>query len=186
MKRLLISAICITVLSGLTARAEGFKRLGAFVGMTTAGDVEESAFAYGVQFLAPVVADGFGIEVALTDLRDDEIDNAFDLQLWNLALSGRLRGTLTQMLGEESRSMLPAMESVGFYTGGGIAYNFFDDPSGADDNLGYQAFVGFDVETGQFGELFLEYRYNFIEIENGGADQDHDMGLFRLGAAFKY
>jgi len=194
MKKTVTATTSVLIICSALALAEGASRLGAHVGLTAGGDAEDNCFLYGIHGAMPLT-DRLSVELAIANIRDDDaVDTerdatiqSLDLELWNLAFSLRATGYLSDLLGEQASAVLPAAESTGFYAGGGAAYNVFEGESDElDDNLGFQVFLGLEVETGQFGEMFLEYRYNIIELDAVDLDEDHDIGAVRFGASLKF
>lgn len=161
-------------------------KLGAVGGVTVGGDVENASFIYGLQGVAPLHPN-FSLEGAVTMMRDSDAAGDLDLEFWNLALSARAGANGMDLLGKDARSILPAAEALYFYLGGGPAFNIYiNDAKELDDNIGFQVFGGFEIATGERGEIFLEYRYNFVKLEAHGEDEDHNMGAIRFGASLLF
>jgi opacity protein-like surface antigen len=183
MKRLILCAVATVLMAAGSALAVLGPELDGFVGVTVGPDVQSTSFSYGLQGQYGFT-ELFSVELAGTWIEDDMEEGK--LKLWNFAGSGRLTFPVAKMF-TEGNTIFPAAEALGFYVGGGAAYNMFkDDATVLDDNVGFQWFLGFDLETGRHGHVFLDYRYNFITLEMDDVSEDHDVGMFRLGAGFAF
>jgi hypothetical protein len=81
------------------------------------------------------------------------------------------------------------LEDVSGYLLGGLNYNLINDGPDVDDEVGVHLGVGFNMKTGDFTELCLEYRYTFLDLSgdlSGDDSWDSDFGMLKLGLNFLF
>jgi len=157
-------------------------KLGAHGAYTLGGDVEDETFGPGAQ----VTFSGENVSLELSGTWfENEFElggDTFDIDTFSLAATLRLGGMVS--------------EGVNAYAGGGVNYNIFeidefgDDP---DDEAGFHACAGVEIDMGENLELFAEYRHSWVEytveidddddidIEDLDADLDYEFGMARVG-----
>ena len=178
MKKYLVWVAAFMVSAAL-CRAEGLK-LGVHGAYSVGGDVEDESFGYGAQ-VGAAVNENLSLELSGTMFQDQ--DEGIDMDITTIAFSARLGGELA--------------DNVGLYVGGGANYNMFDmdDVAGVkvdiDDVLGYHFCGGLELSLADSIELFGEYRYSMVELdeatiggETGDINEDYNFGLVRVGLNF--
>jgi hypothetical protein len=81
------------------------------------------------------------------------------------------------------------LEDVSGYLLGGLNYNLLNGGPDVDDEVGVHLGVGFNMKTGDFTELYLEYRYTILDLSGdlpGKDSLDSDFGLLKLGLNFLF
>jgi opacity protein-like surface antigen len=140
-------------------------KIGGHGAYSNSGDIEDQELGYGAQIGAQV-NETLSLEVSGTLFEDFD----GELEITTVAATARLGGTMA--------------EGVHMYLGGGASYNMFDyeafeDP---DDEVGYHACGGVEFVMGENVEIFGEYRYTWVDIED--YDEEYEFGLVRVGLNF--
>lgn len=173
MNRYLAIAVCV-LFCGVVCEGGAFK-IGAHGAYTAGGDVREEEAGYGAQ-LGIEFNDVVSAEVAGTYVQDELLGIDLDIYM----------GAITLRLGA------PLGEFVSLYGGGGITYTRFElDWPGVkqEDDVGFHACGGIEIDLADTLELFAEYRYSFVEYDaqSGGGSltfeeqNEYEYGLIRVG-----
>lgn len=177
MKRIAFGMAVLLVLGVVAAHAQEvkFARLGPAIGMTAGGDVD-NAFAFGLQGEVDF-GEHFGVELSYMrfDNQNDVDGVSLDMHQDTIGLSAIARKSL--------------LEDVSGYLLGGLNYNLLNGGPDVDDEVGIHLGVGFNMKTGDFTELCLEYRYTFLDLSGdlpGKDSWDSDFGLLKLGLNFLF
>jgi len=152
-----------------------FARLGPAIGMSAGGDVD-NAFAFGLQ---GEVSFGEHLGIELSYMR---FDNQNDVEGMSLDMDQDTIG-----LSAVGRKNL--VEDLSGYLLGGLNYNLVNGGPDVDDELGIHLGFGFNMKSGDFSELFIEYRYTFLELSGdlpGDDSWDSEFGLLKLGMNFVF
>ena len=176
MKRLLLTAVVLmAVFCALQIHAQEvkFARIGPSVGMITGGDLESSS-AFGLQCEVSFT-ERIGVELAYSRFEGEvKVDNtSFTWDQDNIALSAVVRKKM--------------IEDLSGYLLGGLNYNMIGGGADVDDEIGFHIGAGLNMQTGDFSELFLEYRYAFVELSEDevlNESLDSNFGLIKLGMNF--
>ena len=138
------------------------------------GDVADGeTIGYGGQIAAEVNS-VLSLELSGTTWTEEREGKDLDLEVSTIALTVRIGGDIA--------------ENVHTYVGAGGNYNFFDEiAEEVDDSLGFHAAAGLELLLATHLELFAEFRYSFIDIDNDegnfhfGDDDRFEFGLLRAG-----
>lgn len=177
MKRIVFGMVVLLAFAAVAAHAQEvkFARLGPAIGMTAGGDVD-NAFAWGLQGEVDF-GEHFAVELSYMrfDNQNDVEGVSLDMHQDTIGLSGIARKSL--------------LEDVSGYLLGGLNYNLINDGPDVDDEVGVHLGVGFNMKTGDFTELCLEYRYTFLDLSgdlSGDDSWDSDFGMLKLGLNFLF
>ncbi len=173
MKKLIITVCGLFVLASL---GHAQVKIGAHGAYSNAGDIEDEDLGFGAQF-GFHVNETLSMELAGTRFKDfDDL-----VEITTIALTARLG--------------FPVSDTSDFYLGGGANYNIIDldipdfDYFNVkiDDEIGFHAAAGLEIEVNHSLQLFAEYRYTFLELtsteegSNMSGKDDYDFGLARVG-----
>ena len=177
MKRSVLALALLLVVGAATTYAQEvkFARLGPAIGMTAGGDVD-NAFAFGLQGEVSV---GEHLGVELSYMR---FENQNDVEGMSLDMDQDTIGL--SVVGRKN-----LVEDLSGYLLGGLNYNMVNGGPDVDDELGIHLGFGFNMKSGDFSELFIEYRYTFLELSGdlpGDDSWDSDFGLLKLGMNFVF
>ena len=171
---MLLGVVLMSCISGYGQEVR-FARLGPAIGMTAGGDVD-NAFAFGLQGEV-AFGENLGIEVSYMRFENqNDVDGmSLDMDQDTIGLSAVGRKNL--------------VEDLSGYLLGGLNYNLVNGGPDVDDELGIHLGFGFNMKSGDFSELFIEYRYTFLELSGdlpGDDSWDSDFGLLKLGMNFVF
>lgn len=168
MKRFLLITIVTAACAG-AAFAQGFK-IGGHGSYSIGGDIEDESFGYGAQVVF-AATENISLELSGTWFEDEDVGTTFDIT--HIAATLRLGA--------------PLQDGVFIYGGAGGNYNMVDIErvgDKLDDEVGYHFCGGLEMEISEGVELFGEYRYSFITLDEedyGIDEEDFEVGLIRVG-----
>ncbi len=175
MNKITMGMAALLVFAAVTSHAQEIKfaRLGPAIGMTAGGDVD-SAFAFGLQGEVSF-GERFGIELSYMRFdNQNKVDGvSLDMHQDTIGLSAVFRKSL--------------LEDLSGFLLGGLNYNLINDGPDVDDEVGVHLGVGFNMKTGDFTEIYLGYRYTFLDLSGdlpGRDSWNSDFGLLGLGLNF--
>lgn len=177
MKRITLRMAVVLVFASIAAHAQEIKfaRLGPAIGMTAGGDVD-NAFAFGLQGEV-AFGEHFGVDLSYMrfDNQNDVDGVSLDMHQDTIGLSAVARKIL--------------LEDVSGYLLGGLNYNLINGGPSVGDKVGVHLGVGFNMRSGDFTEIFLEYRYTFLDLSGDLPTKrswDSDFGMLKLGLNFLF